>query len=194
MSAFIASKVSFVWKSIGYTVNVPNDPVARLMYYMKSVASVLTIANFEEDIDRLTDYDNYHNISVSDVDKLLVLCQKYQPQVLENRCFFNNEVLCRDAGNTFYEISEAKTEIAALDTSSTSLVVGEMSLTITEIMVYVPSWMDRNYHKPMQTLQPWLNVLGSTSKRPLWQCRVRIQPTYPAPQRSAKLISTCRLT
>ena len=42
-------------KATGQTASVPNDDVARLMYYFKCVVSVINYSG----IDKLTNYKNY---------------------------------------------------------------------------------------------------------------------------------------
>ena len=47
-------------EAIGQKVTIPNDDVAKLMYYLSCVDTVI---NYNE-IDRLTDYENYDLLSV----------------------------------------------------------------------------------------------------------------------------------
>ena len=53
-------------EAIGQKVTIPNDDVAKLMYYLSCVDTVI---NYNE-IDRLTDYENYDLLSVDDMAEL----------------------------------------------------------------------------------------------------------------------------
>ena len=53
-------------EAIGQKVTIPNDDVAKLMYYLSCVDTVI---NYNE-IDRLTDYENYDLLSVDGMAEL----------------------------------------------------------------------------------------------------------------------------
>ena len=177
MSAFISSKFSWALKRVTQSVSVANDPVAKLMYYMNCVACVLKVE--EENINRLKDYENYHDISAEEVDSLLSLCLKYRPDILENECFYNDKDLCPNFSNEFYELSAAKSELAGVVTESTVVVVAGHASAIIKFMTYKPFWMDKNYYTPMKRLKPWQDAMKSNAQRPMRKCGVRIQPKDP---------------
>ena len=56
-------------EAIGQKVTIPNDDVAKLMYYLSCVDTVI---NYNE-IDRLTDYENYDLLSVDGMAELFKL-------------------------------------------------------------------------------------------------------------------------
>ena len=57
--------------NFGTIVTVPNNPIARCMYYLNCVDTVLDIDEF----GFLTDYAKYYLLDNSDKAKLLLLCK-----------------------------------------------------------------------------------------------------------------------
>ena len=71
-------------EKIGRTVNVPNNDLARLMYYLNCVASVI---QYEED-NKLTDYQNYHMLTKKEEDAVYGLAASFNPKIFMNADVF----------------------------------------------------------------------------------------------------------
>lgn len=74
-------------KDTSKTCNVPNDPVAKLMYYLNCMCSVLQLDD-DPDINALRNYNNYYQLSHIDRNVLVNLCMLLNPRNLLNRCIF----------------------------------------------------------------------------------------------------------
>ncbi|CAF1115444.1 unnamed protein product [Rotaria sordida] len=131
---------------IGTTVTVPDADVAKIMYYIDCVCTVIDYN--DNNISRYRNYSNWRNMS-DDEDRLIfLLALTLSPKELENRVFFNNSALCPDATNQFYEIGQVQNRLMVVQ----SIVIGGRSRQVKKIMVYKPIWMQRNYIEPMQRL------------------------------------------
>ena len=64
-------------KATGQTASVPNDDVARLMYYFKCVVSVINYSG----IDKLTNYKNYKSLTVDDMALLFKFVLIFNPEL-----------------------------------------------------------------------------------------------------------------
>ena len=67
MSNFFGNRM---WiEAIGERTSVPNNDLARLMYYLSCIDTVIQY----DEIDRLADYQNYYLLDVNDIVVLLDL-------------------------------------------------------------------------------------------------------------------------
>ncbi|KAH3770165.1 hypothetical protein DPMN_171448 [Dreissena polymorpha] len=67
--------------------------------------------NGDADRTRLTQYRQYDNLSDSDTDVLIVLWLALSPDVLINKCIFQNEAMCKDTANQFFEIEAVRNNL-----------------------------------------------------------------------------------
>lgn len=128
------------------TVGIPDNPLARLMYYLNCMCTVLSLD--EPGLNRLTNYDVFFLLSDEDKVLLLLLCAKLNPVALTGKCLLLNENVRSTAGrdNEFYNINAETMTFAA----SESVFVGEKRVAVKKVMVYNSSWLYRNYIQPMK--------------------------------------------
>ncbi len=69
----------------GTTTTVPNNSLARLMYYLKCVRSCLPSLDIP---DRLCNYNNYFYMSNDDSKTVVAYAVLLSPDVLNNEVFF----------------------------------------------------------------------------------------------------------
>jgi len=128
------------------TVSVPNNDVARLMYYFDSVCSAIEYT--DSDMQRYRNYHNWSSLSYTEVRLLVALCYALSPDVFDNKVFFQSDALCGNSTNKFYEISQVSHQLLAVR----SIVVAGRTRRVNNIMAYKMSWMRNNYFGPMQRL------------------------------------------
>ena len=133
-------------KMFGQTVNVPDEPVARVMYYLDCVCTVIDYD--DNDIRRYRNYSNWMNMSDEEDKLIFVLAAALSPDELEDKVFFENAELCPSTSNQFYEIGQVRNQLLVVQ----SVVIGGRSRQVKKIMAYTSGWMQRNYHQPMQAL------------------------------------------
>jgi len=83
-----------------HSVTVPNNDVARLMYYLNCVCTAIDCNN-DNDIQRFPNYQNWARLSFEEQHLLFSLCYKLSPEVFEDKVFFHCEELCVQFPNEF---------------------------------------------------------------------------------------------
>ena len=145
----------FQVKPIGVTVTVPNDDVARLMYYLSCVGTVIEHDN-EDDI--LTDYENYDLLNVEQLTILFTLVTLFNPKIFINGGVFilDPSLVPEGMDNEFYQITDERINFHFND----ELMIGGKTCKILKVMACTNSWLLRNYYKPLTNIM-------SLAKKPL---------------------------
>jgi hypothetical protein len=131
----------------GTVTTVPNNDVARLMYYLNCVCTVID-CNHDPDIQRFTNYRNWSYLTVSEQAQLLVVCYTFSPDVFNNQVFFHSDELCGNSSNEFFRINQVSHRLIAAE----SIVIAGQTREVNQIMTYKMAWMRNNYYEPMQRL------------------------------------------
>lgn len=164
--AIIGQRQEINFKEFGQTVQVPNNPTARLMYYFKCVLDTI-----EPDEDALIYFGNYNDYQSLDTLKkklLLALCVAFSPdKLIEVGIFHPVESLEGGSSNTFFEISHSQTTIAAGE----GIVIGGHRVRAMKIMMLTQSWLQTYYLNPLGQLvaeleRPAISHTTSTSSQP----------------------------
>jgi hypothetical protein len=69
---------------------VPNDPIARLMYYLNCMCTVLSLDQMDSNIMRLINYEQYRLLS--DLDKALLVITGFPMSGIDLFFFFKSAV------------------------------------------------------------------------------------------------------
>ena len=154
---------------IGKAVTIPNNDVARLMYYLHCVCTSID-CNREPDIQRFTCYDNWSSLSIDEQKALIVVCYAFSPDVLQDRVFFHSDTLCGNSNNEFYTINQVRNQLVAAE----SIVIAGRVRVVNQIMTYKMQWMKTYYFDPMQRL---VTRFGTAAQRPA----ITNTPTYTPP-------------
>ena len=134
-------------KPIGVTVTVPNDDVARLMYYLSCVDTVIQYDN-EDDI--LTDYENYDLLNVEQLTVLFSLVTLFNPKIFINGGVFilDPSLVPEGLGNEFYQITDERINFHFND----EIMIGGKTCKILKVMACTNSWLLRNYYNPLTNI------------------------------------------
>ena len=153
-----AQKNEILIKDKSEVTTVPNNPLAKLMYYLKSVNWTIDIIDLnisEVDysfISLINDYKNYHLVSHAEKLKIIRVAKILNPTLLEDKVFFRNESL-ENNSNKFYEINSTEISVAA----SNEVIIGGVKKKVHKIMFYKRAWMQENYSDPLRELERLLN-------------------------------------
>ena len=130
----------------GQTVTIPDNPKAKLMYYLNCVLCCVDDSN-DSDLRRLRDYKNYQRLTDEEEAKVLVLCLALSPDKLIGTVFILNEDL--DCSNEFFELSAVSTNLLV----SESLLIGGQQKRVQKIMMFKKRWIESYYLNPLQSYQ-----------------------------------------
>ena len=133
----------FRFKDTSVNVTVPNNDIARLMYYLDCVSSVLNYNGLKA----YTNFNNYYNLSEQDMRELLELINIFNPKILMDvGVFMKAENL--DNNNAFIQITNESMKIHA----DQEIVIGGIVTRALKIMLFKSNWAINYYYNPKQRL------------------------------------------
>ena len=148
MAAFLG-RTEIQIKKIGTTaVTVPDNPIAKLMYYLNCICSCVE-ADDDPTICRLKDYENYLSLSNEEEAKLLILCLALSPDKLIGTILFPADDLNDGLNNEFFELSAVSTKLVVAE----FLLIGGQQKRVQQIMMFKKSWIERNYIDPLLSVE-----------------------------------------
>ena len=133
-------------KAFGGRTRVPNDNVARLMYYLSCVDTVINYNG----IDKLTDYQNYESLTRDDLVELFQLVLIFNPKIFVDAGIFiiDDELLPYDLDNQFYQITDERIGLYIND----QIAIGGRTVKVLKVMACNEDWLMRNYFTPWENL------------------------------------------
>ena len=139
---------------IGRAVSVPNNDLAKCMYYLHCVCTVIDYD--DEDMERYTDYQNYVWLTPYERQRVFLLCKLLSPDEFEDEVFFENDAMCGyGSNNKFYEVSQVRHRLL----TANSITIAGQTRQVKKIMAYKQAWMQSFYYGPMQRLEYEYNQL-----------------------------------
>ena len=140
--------MSVVARQIGienYTrsTTVPNDPYAKLMYYLNCIQSVTTL-----DFDVLSDYKNYNYMTSYQKELILEAAKILDPVLLVKLNLFI--VINGHERNEFWKINDQRLIHCNINRT---LSIGQFRGNVTKIMSAPQSWFNKYYYEPLNDLQ-----------------------------------------
>ena len=151
MAAFVGERVRI--RDTTVNASVPQNPKAKLMYYLKCVASVIQLD--DPALSRLQNYQSYYSLSEEETDALLALVILLSPDELIGKVFFPSED-CGGRTNQFFELSAVSHMLAVAD----NIVIGGERKRVGKIMFFQRSWMETYYLTPIRPFQDRLQRMA----------------------------------
>ncbi|CAF4081617.1 unnamed protein product, partial [Rotaria magnacalcarata] len=115
----------------GIIVSVPNNEVARLMYYLHCICIVIDCNN-DANIQCYINYNNWYQLSIDEQKVLIDLCYAFSPDMCHNKVFFQFDGLCPYASNEFYEIQQIRHQFLVAG----SILIAGQQRCINRIMAF----------------------------------------------------------
>ncbi|CAF1553054.1 unnamed protein product [Didymodactylos carnosus] len=128
------------------TVNVPNNSIAKCMYYLDVVCTLLEYD--ESNLDRLRDFRNYHRLTDDEIRLLFIGCVALSPDLLIDKCMFEDAEACGNSLNRIYELSHVQRNFLVAN----SIFVAGRNRRVKKIMAYKPEWIKTFYYNPISQL------------------------------------------
>jgi hypothetical protein len=143
MSATFAMKNVKV-RAFGTFVNVPNNAIAKLMYYLDCVATVIDYH------DRtLTDYQNYNELSGEELVAVYQLAKLLNPSLFINSgIFIVDQNLLSVSNNQFYEVTDETVGFHV----NREIIIGGKTVKVLKIMACNDKWLSANYFNPINEI------------------------------------------
>jgi len=151
MAAFIGER--FGIRDTTTTATVPENPTAKLMYYLHCVAHVIQLDN--PNLSRLRNYERYYLLSDVEIDALLAMVLLFSPDELIGKVFFHSED-CGERSGRFLELSSVSHLLAVSD----NVLIGGERKRVAKIMFFKRCWLENNYISPMTSFEGRLQRLA----------------------------------
>lgn len=132
-------------KPIGRTVTIPDDKLAKLMYYLDCVFTVIQI----DESTRLTDFQNYYYLTKEEEQTVLGLCALFNPKVMTELSLFilAPELVPYGSSNEFYQITDDRIGVHV----NSEVVIGGRVVKVLKIMACKPAWIDKFFIQPAES-------------------------------------------
>ena len=124
-------------------VKVPNNKLAKLMYYLQCVFSVLDCPGFEY----YTDYTHYRSLTRRQIKNVLLMAQRFNPETMKSYNLFlqNSKLISMEFGNQFYDANDERLPYRI----RSSVLIGGKSFKVLQVMAVNQGWLNKNFYEPM---------------------------------------------
>ena len=144
MSATLGMKNTTV-RMFGNNVSIPNNPIAKLMYYLSCVTTVIQYEH-----SALTDFQNYHELSGEELVIVYNLAKLLNPSLfLQYGIFILNPNLVFDAYNQFYEITDETIGVHV----NQEISIGGRLVKVLKLMACNRNWLSSFYFQPIAEIE-----------------------------------------
>ena len=177
MAAVIGSTQIHV-KKTGISTTVPDNPIAKLMYYFNCVCCCVE-ADDDYTTRRLRDYKNYSSLSSQEEAQLLILCLALSPDKLIGSIFLpaSDDEDFSGCTNEFYELSAVSTRVLV----SESLMVGGQQKRVRKIMKFKKAWIEKFFINPLRSIERGQRPATSSRPAALPSPPRHTQPAFSSP-------------
>lgn len=133
-------------RAYGEATTVPNNNIAKLMYYLDCVSTVIEYDKY----NILTDYQHYYELTFEQKKAVYELALLLHPKIFIDAGIFivDPALLIDDLSNKFYKITDETIGVHA----NQQIVVGGKTVRVLNVMACDSSWLNRNYYIPLQAI------------------------------------------
>ena len=174
MSATFAEKNIGV-KAFGERIEVPNHPIAKLMYYFDCIATVIDYHDCS-----FSDFKYYEDLPIELLEAISQAGKLLNPQYfIEAKIFILNPNLLFELDNQFYEITDETIGVHV----NREIIVGGKIVKVLKVMACNRRWLTTFYYNPMNAINSLiikirnerLNTEASVSTVPIVTTYVKYQ-------------------
>jgi hypothetical protein len=147
-----AAQISVNVKEVGVATVIPDNDVARLMYYLRCITVCVKVDILDKD---LVDYRNYWWLSPARCALVLEAALLLSPDKVIDKVFFQDDdstIISGTSQNEFCNISVA-CDVVSLQQD---IFIAGRAQNVNVVMFFKSSWLDENYRLPFAR-----TVLGS---------------------------------
>jgi len=143
-----AASLSFNVESRGSKCTVPDDDLAKVMYYLHCVTVGVGIDILQDD---LVDYRNYRRLTATRIAAVLKCALELSPDELVGKLIFidDDRDICREFSNEFLTISAACNVVSI---QRGMVIAGKVQGQPTNVMFCKSSWITNNYTRPLERI------------------------------------------
>jgi len=153
MSALAYHQTQISGRNTGTRVTVPANNLAKLMYYLSCVNSVLAGSPFPTYV---TDYRNYDDTSKATKKEIVLLAALFNPRELLGKVIHavsDSHPQLQGYTNTFIELTAASRQFVVTE----AFMVGGQRVQTASIMLCTANWLTTNWERPITALKGLLS-------------------------------------
>lgn len=137
-------------EQVGNTVNVPQNHLAKLMYYL---ACVFNVIKYDKN-KKLIDYEHYDDLDNDEVETVYKLATLFNPKLfIDAGIFILDGSLLVDSNNTFFRITDENIGVHVNE----EIMIGGKTMKVLNIMACDYTQLRRNYYTPLENLKTTIN-------------------------------------
>ena len=157
-------------KNVTHKRNVPDNKLAKLMYYLDCVSTVI-----ESDIKkRYISYKSYYLLTKVEEQKILDLVSQYNIELMKELNLFKIEpdFVPIDKENEFYDITDEIFE----GKIKSEVIIDDVPKKVIKVMVCKQSWIEHYYEEPLKEYENTIpidkdiNLLNNTTAKKCFCC------------------------
>ncbi|XP_062594992.1 uncharacterized protein LOC134256363 [Saccostrea cucullata] len=126
---------------------VPQRPLAKLMFYLKSVSNCVDIEDLC-DLQRWTDFTHYHLLTNKEADGVARLCFALSPDVLKDKCLKDSDSNTKAFDTVVYNLDHAKRQW--VQGVSDHVTLSGSLLRVTGVIACKSEWLEEFYYAPIK--------------------------------------------
>ena len=133
-------------RPFGVVADVPDNDVAKLIYYLSCVDTVI---NYNE-LDKICDYSNYNMLTLEDIDELINFALLLNPKIFISDGIFilDSNLLSKGKENKFYNIKDERISKKL----NNEIVIGDKIVYVVKVMACNINWLNRIYYNPLKNI------------------------------------------
>ena len=135
-------------ENVTIKTSVANNDLAKLMYYL---ACVFSVVQYDES-NKLADYENYNQLSEEEKKLVYTLSILFNPKIFISAGAFvvKPELLPSHKSNAFFKITDERIGVHI----SNEIMIGGRVLKVLKIMVCKMNWLNKYYYSPLNNIIP----------------------------------------
>jgi len=139
-----ATSLSMNVRNTGVSVSVPDNDIARIMYYLHCVTLGCGLDILQDD---LVDYKNYWRLTPARKALVYKSAIEFSPDEFIGKLIFRDDAgqVAKACMNEFCSISVA----CGIVSLRRDVVIAGKVQNITKVMFFRSGWLDKNYTQPM---------------------------------------------
>ena len=136
-------------KLVERNLAIPDNRIAKLMYYLDCLVNIIDLDDGTVNLDRLTDYEHYYNLTEEEQKIVAGLSIISSPEALEqfSLLLVKPELLPNGSGNEFFDIKDPRLGVEVPE----AVTFAETPVKVLKVMVCTKEWIDKYYTQPAQS-------------------------------------------
>ena len=129
----------------GSTTTVPDNDIAKLMYYLDCVFAVIQLDGAE----KFTNYHEYYSLTSEEEKVVLSYAGIFNPKIMVDNYLFllDPRYIPEGKSNQFYELTDNRIGIHV----NSEIMIGGVSRRVLQLMACSQEWLNRNYFYPVDS-------------------------------------------